>query len=49
MDAVIYSSHGRYLAPVNRTLGEGLVDEMIEGGKEQLLMRNRQPCQLFRI
>lgn len=35
MDAVIYPSHGRYLAPVNLMLGEGLLDMMIEEGKER--------------
>lgn len=34
MDAVIYSSHGSYLAPGSLMPGEGLVDMMIEEGKE---------------
>lgn len=35
MDTVIYSSHERHLAPVNLMLGEGLLDMMIEEGKER--------------
>lgn len=35
MDAVIYSSHGSYLAPGSLMPGEGLVDMMIEEGKER--------------
>lgn len=35
MDAVIYSSLGRYLAPVSLILGEGLVDMMTEEGKKR--------------
>lgn len=52
MDAVIYSSHGRYLAPGKRMLGEGLVDIMIEEGKEQQMtrvMRKLETCHLFSI
>lgn len=35
MDAVIYSSHGRYMAPAGLVVGEGLVDRVNEERKER--------------
>lgn len=52
MDAVICSSHGRYLAPGKLMLGEGLVDITIEEEKERQMtrvMRKLETCQLFSI